>query len=58
MNDLINVNVMGKRAGNVNVGKIQKSELPHSHIIFILKEQDILRTAQELFFKKINMADT
>ena len=47
MNDLINGNVIGRRVGNVDVIEFQKRELLYSDILFDLKEQDRLRTAQE-----------
>ena len=48
MNYLTNGNVMGRRAGNMDVVEFRKRGLPHSHILLIHKEQDRLCTAQEV----------
>ena len=45
MNDLINGNVMGSRADNVDVVEFLKRKLPQSHILCALNEQDRLHTA-------------
>ena len=49
LNDLINGNAMGRRVGNVDVVEFQKRDLLRSHILFILKEQERQRTAQEVY---------